>query len=210
MIDLVFCIIIFLKEKKMKNEFQKIYNELCEGENIINNKLQGNIDFNDNYELYGIVNKHWVNKYKKYIIDYLNNKSSRSKFKYKIDELRPKTEEKIFCLTNEDENHTYYFPCEYILVTHEFIKAISPYFDYHGQNKLNKRLYDILIGGQCVIRRDHNNVKNHYITLSYNVNGNNKVDFILYFEDQEKMKEHLNIILNNNFKFYTQLIKYSN
>ena len=155
----------------MKNEFQKIYNELCEGENIIKNKLQRNINFEDGYEVYGIINKHWLNKYKKYIVDNLYNNSPKSKFKYKIDELRPKTEEKIFCLINEDKNHSYNFPCEYILVTQEFISIISKYFDYHGKNKIENRLYYIFIGAQCVIRRDSKNEKDHYITLSYNSNG---------------------------------------
>ena len=188
-------------------ELKNIYEELCGGEKIIKEKLNSNkISHNDEYETYGVLDKGWVKRYKKYLIDYLNSKS-KQEFNYNVKELIPKTEEKIFCMINGNDDHTYYFLKSYVLVTSYFISLISKYFNHNEVIELNKRLYGIFIGGKCIIRKDKHNYLDHYITLLYDENDDNFVDFILNFESQKNMIEHLDFILKNDFFFIYRINK---
>jgi len=193
---------------KKNYELKKILEELCNGEKIIKEKLHLNkASYKNGYEKYGVLDKNWVQRYKEYITDYLNGKSNQE-FNYDINELIPKPDEKIFCIIERNDNNTYYFPINYVLVTSHFISMIAKYFNYN--NKINDRLYDIFIGGECIIRRDKSNKLEHYITLLYDENNDNNVDYVLSFKIKENMKEHLDLILKNNFFYYAQLINYSN
>ena len=195
---------------KKFNELKKIYDELCLGENIIKEKLHSNkISYNDGYETYGVLDKIWVQRYKEYLTDYLNNKL-KQEFNFNANELRPKTEEKIFGIINGNDNKTYNFPVKYIIVTSHFISMIAKYFNFYNQELLNHRLYEIFIGGKFLIRKDKRYYLIHYITLLYDENDDNYVDFILIFKSKENMKEHLDLILKNDFFYYVELIRYSN
>ena len=194
---------------KKKYELKKILEELCNGEKIIIEKLHSNkTSYKNGYEKYGVFDKSWVQRYKGYIIDYLNGKSNQE-FNYDINELKPKLDEKIFCIIKGDNYNKYSFPKQYVLVTSNFISMIAKYFN-HKENKIYDRLYDIFIGGKCIIRKDKRNDLEHYITLLYDENDDNYVDFILSFEIKENMEEHLDFILKNDFFYYVELIKYSN
>ena len=172
-------------------ELKKIYDELCHGENIIKEKLHSNkISYNDGYEIYGVLDKNWVQRYKQYLTDYLNNKL-KQEFNYNINELRTEHEEKIFCIINGNVNNSYKFPVKYILVTSNFISMITKYFNPKEVNYLNGRLYEIFIGGKCIIRKDKRNDLKHYITLLYDENDDNYVDFILNFKSKENMEDIL-------------------
>ena len=189
-----------------RNKLKEIYDELCRGEDEIKQKLQRNIGFHGNYDKYGIFSKSWVQKYKNYLKNYLDNKYS--KFSFNIKELDPKTEERIFCLINK--NYSYNFISNFVLVTSDFVTMISTYFNFYDQQILESLLYDIIIGGNCIIRKDSKNDLDHYITLLYDENKNNSVDFALIFKNRKMMEESLDFILKNNFIIYCELINYSN
>ena len=138
------------------------------------------------------------------------NGKSNQQFNYDIYELIPKTDEKIFCIIEGNDKNTYNLPIKYVLVTSHFISMIAKYFNYKNKIKINDRLYDIFIGGECIIRRDKGNKLEHYITLLYDENDDNNVDYVLSFKIKENMKEHLDFILKNNFCDYALLINYSN
>ena len=137
---------------KKINELKGIYNELCNGEIIIKEMLHSKqLSLNDRYEKYGMLDKNWVQRYKIYITNFLNN-NSKKEFNYDIRELKTKTEEKIFCLIKENNYHTYYFPLKYVLVTEKFISMISKYFNNNNDYfELMERIYYIIIGGKCII-----------------------------------------------------------
>ena len=195
-----------LLEKDIK-EYKEINEELNKGEEIIKNKIDKNINFDDGCEKYGLLDIAWVKKYKKHIMDFLDGKCKKNEFTYKFGELEPKKEEKKFFLKNDFR--TFHFHLNYKLVTKNFISLISKYFSHHDQKQLNNRLYSIFIGGQCIIRKSHNNDLIYYITLLYDDNDDNKVDYILLFEDKNKIRENLNIILKKNFWSYFKLINFS-
>ena len=188
-------------------EYKVIFDELGKGEAIIKNKIDKNINFDDKYEIYGIVDMKWAKRYKKHIMNYLEGKCQKNEFTYSFDELKPKNEKKKFFLKNDYQ--TFHISCNYILVTLHFISLISNNFNQNDKNKLNNILYPTLIGGQCIIRKSHNNELIHYITVLYDDNDNNNVDYILLFKDKIRIRENLNLILNKNFWFYTKFIDFS-
>ena len=139
----------------------------------------------------------------------MNNKL-KQEFNFNANELIPENEEKIFCMFTGNDDNKYYFPKKFILVTLNFISMIAKYFNHKEVKNFYGRLYDIFIGGKCIIRKDKGNDLEHYITLLYNQNDDNYVDFILSFINKESMKEHLDFILKNDFFYYVELIRYSN
>ena len=197
---------------KNKNKYYKlknIYDELNRGENLIKEKLYSNKNsYNDGYEIYGVLDKNFVQRYKEYLTDYLNDKL-KQEFYFNANELIPESEEKIFCMFTGNDDNKYYFPKKFILVTSNFISMIAQYFNHKDVNNFYGRFYEIFIGGKCIIRKDKKNDLEHYITLLYNQNDDNYVDFILSFISKENMKEHLDFILKNDFFYYVELIKYS-
>ena len=191
----------------MRKKIKEIYNELNNGENAIKNNLQNNIISFDEYNMYCLLDNDLVKRYTEYIIDHLNN-SSINKFNYNISELKPKTEEKIFCLKDENDYLSYSVPLKYRLETYNFFNMILPeFFNQNNQNYLvsiNIKFYHIYVGGNCIILKGSN--FDLYITLIYNETGENNVDFILHFKSMGKMEENLNIILQNNFFNYLGIL----
>ena len=136
----------------MKNKYKEEYNELLKGEKEINDKINKSNNFRNGYTKYGVLSKKWVEEYKKFLFNSLYDNNNKNTFEYNVDSLRPPPEEKIFCLITD--NFTYYLPYNFILVTEKFINLLSKHFTKKDQEKIFDRLYYILIGGCCVIRKD--------------------------------------------------------
>ena len=188
-------------------KLQEIYDELCKGEDEIKKKLQRKFSFDGSYDEYGVLNQSWVNQFKNYLKSYLD-RNKDSKFHFNINELDVKTEEKIYCLINN--NYSYHFIKDFVLVTSDFVEMISSFFNYYDKQKLYGLLYPIIIGGNCIIRRDSKDDLDHYFTLLYDENKSNSVDYALFFKNRKTMEYSLNFILTNNFIDYFQLINYKN
>ena len=192
----------------LHQKFKEIYNELCKGENIINQEMNKYRAFNGNFEVCGFINKKWAYRYKQYILGFLEGKCQENSFSYNIKELIPKREEKIFCLMNEGI-YTYHVKSKFVLVTEYFISLISNFFDAKELEILNDLICSVIIGGQCIISRDKKNEFQFYITVLNDENAYNNIDYILLFKNKNIMKNYLNIILQNNFKYFMELINYS-
>jgi len=196
-----------MKDKYFE-DLREQYQELCDCEEEIKNKLKKSIGFEKKFKKYGVLDKKWVDTYKKYLFDSLNNKV-RKKFRFKAENFVPEKEEKIFCLITD--NKTYYFPVNFTLVSEKFINLLSRNIkDIKYLHILNSRIYNIAFIGKFIIRKHHIGDDNYYITL-YNESVSNNVDFILYYckEDKNEIEENLNLIFNNDFWHYIEINRFS-
>jgi len=197
-------------EDKYFEDLREQYQELCDCEEEIKNNLKKSTGFEKKFKKYGVLDKKWVDTYKKYLFDSLNNKV-RKKFIFKAQDLRPKIEEKIFCLITD--NQTYIFPVNFTLVSEKFINLLSKNIIKYWEHELNSRIYNIAFVGKFIIRKDKKKDKkedNYYITL-YNESGNNNVDFILSYnkKDNNEIQKNLNLIFNNDFWHYIEINRFS-
>ena len=157
---------------------------------------------------YGVLDKNWVDSYKKYLFDSLNDKV-REKFIFK-ESFDPESEEKIFCLITE--NKYYNFPVNFTLVSEQFINLLSKNIkDKKYLYKLKFSIYDIaFLIDKFIIRKDIRSDDNYYITL-YDENKKNNVDFILYYsiDDKNEIQKNLKLIFNNDFLHYIEINNFS-
>jgi len=183
-----------------------IYEELCQGNKIIKEKLNRITDFENGSEIYGVLNKDWTMNLKKY----LSKNKAKDKIKFHFNLINPEEEQKCFYLF-ENKPYKYNFPLNFILVSKKFINLIISHFTIDDQKKIyNQRLYTTYIGSNCIIRKDNRKDHlNYFITLSYDENSNNKVDYALVFKDEEHARNNINLILSDNITVYMEYIGYS-
>lgn len=195
----------------MRKKFKEMYDELINGENSIKNYLQDNTSFYEVTDIFCLVDSNWIQRYEEFILAHLNNDLTKI-FNYDIEDLMAKTEEKKFCLTDGKDNFSYNIPLKYTLVTSNFISMIvseimSQYCSSGNRLKFIK-FFPVFIGENFLFWKGF--YSDYYITLLYDEIGDNYVDFILHFKNIEKMEEYFNILKNNNFFSYMEIIKYSN
>ena len=102
--------------------------------------------------------------------------------------------------------NTFNFISNFIIVNKKFMELLSK--NYKNKYRLLESFSSIILGGQCMIRKDGNNDFWHYITY-YEEDKKNKVNFYLKINDIEQIKIHLNLILNHNLWFYLELINFN-
>lgn len=196
------------KDDEYIEDLREQYKELCYCEEDIKNNLEKSKGFEKNYKKYGMLDKNWVDIYKKYLFDSLNDKV-REKFIFK-ESFYPELEEKIFCLITD--NKMYNFPVNFTLVSEQFINLLSKNIkDKEYLYKLKISIYCISFAiDKFIIIKDRKRDDNYYITL-YNENEKNNVDFILYYiiEDNNEIQKNLYLILNNDFLHYIEINKFS-
>ena len=153
---------------------KKEYEELVNSEKEINENLHKNCVFTGNYDFYGLIDHSWYQKYKQYLWELINGKTKK-KFDYDFYSIKSKLEKKIFCFPNE--LRSFNFISNFEVVTKKFINLLSKNFISEIQQDFNNKIICyVLIGGQCLIRRDRNNINDNYITY-YENNNNNNIDF---------------------------------
>jgi len=139
-------------EDKYFENLREQYTELCSCEEEIKNNLKKSIGFEKKFKNYGVLDKKWVDAYKKYLFDSLNNKV-RKKFRFKEHFLLEIEEEKIFCLISE--NQSYNFPINFTLVSEKFINLLSKIIkDREYLHILESQIYNIAFVGKFIIRKD--------------------------------------------------------
>ena len=194
-------------DDKYIEDLREQYKELCYCEEEIKNNLKKSKGF-EKISKYGMLDKNWVDSYKKYLFDSLNDKV-REKFIF-TESFYPELEEKIFCLITE--NQTYFFPVNFTLVSEQFINLLSKNIkDKKYLYKLKFSIYDIaFLIDKFIIRKDIRSDDNYYITL-YDENKKNNVDFILYYsiEDNNEIQKNLKLIFNNDFLHYIEINNFS-
>ena len=171
------------------------YKGLLESEKEINESLNSNIDFNDKYKNYGILDHSWYQKYKKYLFDLMSGKTNAIFEDYDFDSLNTKTEEKIYCLKNEE--YPFNFITNFEGVSKNFINLLKKNFSSKTQKKFDIILNFAIFGGQCLIIEDKNDENDNYITF-YEQNKINNIDFWLEITNKKERKKHINFILKYN------------
>ena len=193
---------IYLEQKK------KEYFDLCNSEREIKQALQNPTYFDGNYTKYALLDYEWYKKYKQYLFN-LVNKHKNEKFNYDINALEAKTEEKIFCFINEkNESDEFNFISDFVLVTEQFINSLSYNFNKIDKKLLLNEMRDIMVGGNCIIRKNRTGNSYNYITF-YEENKSNNIDFWLMIKDKKQRESHLNFILNNNLWYYLGFINFN-
>ena len=185
-----------------KREFE----ELQKSEVEIKNSLANPNCFDGNYQKYYLFNNKWYQEYKKYLVDLLSGKTNKE-YKYDVKSLKTDNEEKIFCFINDTDSFN--FLTNFVVVNKNFVNLLINNFDSEEEIKvILSRNWDIIMGSQCIIRRDKNNPTINYITF-FEEKKENKIDFYLDIDDKEEMEKHINLILNNNLWFYLGLINFN-
>ena len=194
-------------DDKYIEDLREQYKELCYCEEEIKNNLKKSKGF-EKISKYGMLDKNWVDSYKKYLFDSLNGKV-REKFIFK-ESFYPESEEKIFCLITD--NKYYYFPVNFTLVSEQFINLLSKNIkDKKYLLMLKISIYYIaFVIDKFIIIKDRKEDINYYITL-YDENKKNNVDFILYYsiDDNNEIQKNLKLIFNNDFLHYIEINNFS-
>ena len=107
-------------------------------------------------------------------------------------------------------------PCNFILVTEEFMNIISENFKNHIEEQFVKEyVYEIIIGGECIIMRNYGDTLGRK-PYSYLIifQGNDKdlvynIDYILIIDDKNEREEAQNFILKYNIWNYFKKINFS-
>ena len=191
------------------------------------------------FQKYGLLNKNWLKKYKSfYNYDYFI-KNEEIKYYDKennifiIKDLIPKFDKKSLKNKYDNSNIDISIPTNFILVSENFINLISHNFENknNDDNEINYSemikdlIYEVIIGGKCIIIKDKHNENSFFITLynksknndnnsnsdsdvdtdnnkdnyyNYNYNTNN-INFFLKFNDKLNIENGLKIILGKSF-----------
>jgi len=165
---------------------------IYEGENEIkDNIIKMNNIFHKNY---GLLDKDLFNNYQKFLNSMLND--NKIQFSLKFDN---------FISNFENQSYNLLIPRNIILVNEQIFYSNLNYFDKNAQNQLINLIYEVFIGGECLIIKDkkYNNV---YYVSKYNINNyyqyNNGIDYILIFKDTNAFNDELNKIMQKGFSSY--------
>ena len=188
--------------KEQSEQKTKEIKEIFFIEHEIKNKIKCNNLSKPIFKKYILLNKDWFVKYKKS----LYNKQKENLFNN--DSFFP-----LFIENNEIYNeqiYSFFVPNNFIIVTEKFIKLLFGTFEQKYQQILNELLFDIMVGGECIIIKDKKYANINYISL-YNSNNqefcyNNNIDYILIYDNQQKMEICINNFLKYNFLNYFKLI----
>ena len=184
------------------------YKELLNGEEEIKKELDKPGGLEKGYKVYYLLDNKWVEDYK-YLIS--NKKYKESKNLLKVSLILKKDEDKDF--TYVHKSFGFSFPCNFALVTQNFIDLLCKNFTENEQNQLKGASFKIIIGGKCLIMKDQDNENSPfaYITLYNEKKGkfNNNIDYFLEINDRKELNKNLNYILKSNIWNYFKALNYS-
>ena len=105
----------------------------------------------------------------------------------------------------ENQSYKLSIPRNIVLVKEEIIYCYLNDFDKNTPNQPQSLIYDVIIGGECLIINDKT-YKNVYYVSKYNINNscqyNNGIDYILIFKDANEFNGELNKIIQKGFLSY--------
>ena len=184
------------------------YKELLNGEEEIKKELDKPGGLEKGYKVYYLLDNKWVEDYK-YLIS--NKKYKESKNLLKVSLILKKDEDKDF--TYVHKSFGFSFPCNFALVTQNFIDLLCKNFSEKEQNQLKGESFKIIIGGKCLIMKEQDNENSSfaYITLYNEKKGkfNNNIDYFLEINDRKELNKNLNYILKSNIWNYFKALNYS-
>ena len=176
-------------------------------------------------EKYVLINKNWIEKYKQYynyehFIETQEIKPpSFIEDIFIINDLIPEFDDRPLDLKNEKKiNMNCSLPRNFVLVSENFIKLVVKHFENSKAKGHTEKLifdnliYEVIIGGKCIIISDKHNKLSYFITLFKESDNNNKdncyyyntdsINFILRFEDKTKIEREFNLILSQGISNY--------
>ena len=161
------------------------FKELSNAEKEINNELNNYKGIDKGFKKFCLVNKDWVFKYKKFLYNNLYNRNNGEDL-LDINLILKKSEKRDYSYVNKKFSFT--FPTNFALVSENFINLLHKHLEKNNQKKLNNCFYHTIIGGKCLIMKDHHeNISTYsYISL-YNEDKNDfshEIDFFLYIKDK--------------------------
>ena len=143
---------------------------------------------------YGLMDKDLFNKYQQFLDNMAND--NKIEFSLKYDNI----------ISNfENQNYNLSIPRNIVLVNEQIFYSNLNYFDKNAPKQLINLIYEVFIGGECVIIKDktYNNV---YYVSKYNINNscqyNNGIDYILIYKDANEFNSELNKIIQKGFLSY--------
>ena len=153
------------EKKEIEKEIFFIENEIKK--NIISNNI------NHNFKKYGILNKDWHNNYQNFI------HGSNPTPTYDINYLTPVINQNYYNYNNI--TYKFLFPNNFIIVTKKVINILSRHFDVNNKNEIYNLIFEIIIGGNCIMIKDKNN-KNVLLISRFNIdnkqlNYNNEIEY---------------------------------
>ena len=163
---------------------------------------EGEMEIKDNiiklnniwHKNYGLLDKDLFNKYQKILYSMEND--GKIQFSLKFDN-------NIYNF--ENQSYKLSIPRNIVLVKEEIIYCYLNNFDKNAPNQPQNLIYDVIIGGECLIINDKT-YKNVYYVSKYNINNscqyNNGIDYILIFKDANEFNGELNKIIQKGFSSY--------
>ena len=194
----------------MNPEREDEFNELFKAKELINSEIHKIKNMENSFLKCSLINTIWYKDYLHFLKK--PNKESNDKIKeklFKYCRLHPEKDQRDYSYIG---GSSFTFPSNFVLVTEKFINLISIYiytYDYKYLDKFKSYLYEISIGGECIIMKNFQteSIKNIYIIIYEENKGNmnNNIDFILMINDYDEMKKALNLILNNIWIYLKQI-----
>ena len=164
---------------------------ITEGENEIKDKIT-KLTNNIFQKEYILLDKNWFNKYQ----NILYNKSNKNVFKIQF---LPNFKNKTYDFGNK--SYSFSIPTSFVLVK----KALIDCFDKNEQNRVQNLIYDVIIGGECLIIKNKK-YNNAFYVSQYDINSPfkyiNDINYILIYKDTQKLNCELNKILQKGFSSY--------
>ena len=186
------------------------YRELNFGEKKIEIELITPGGIEKRFKKYFLLDRNWVIIYKKNLKEFIDQKGIINDYLLKAEFILSKLIKKEFLDINSE--FTFYFPSDFTIVTEKFINLLSKDFSEENKKIFEKRCYDIIFGGKCLIMKNYhkNNYSYAYISL-YNEEKkefSHEIDYFLKIDNRNNMEKALNFILTQGIMKYFQKINY--
>ena len=184
----------------MYNLISEIRNEIDKGEENIKRQLNTKNNSGSIYAKYGLINKKWFIKNRNNLI---NGKIKKITFK----EINPIHDDKDYSYINP--NNSFSFPCNFVFGTEKFMSLLSNLAEGKDKSKIKTYLFEIAIGGECILMKDKKGESEYRYIILYKENeeeSGNNIDYILVIKDFEQRKKEVNFIINNSIWKYLEKI----
>ena len=198
---------------KIDNDKDIIVKELEKAENEIKEKFNNNFNIQNYIKqkyLIGLIDTKWLEKYLNFLKDNSNN-NLKETISFSSKNILPKIDDKDYTYINN--NMIFHLPINFSFVTKEAMDLISKYNNIGKEkNEIKNYLHNILIGKECIIKKqkgDFNDVANSSYIILYENNKNNNIDYILTIKNKEEREKALDYILKNSIWSYLKKINYN-
>ena len=196
----------FLFPEKVKEKINEEYSKI---KKEIESEINKSRNIGEFSRKYGVLNFNWYHNFMKFLNKKIYTNPKNKKFDYNFQNLIPKNES-IDPFFSYEAPIT--FPSNFVLVTENFMNLISEAFDYKEQSFVKNYVYNVEIGGNCIIMKDlKQNSSYRYLILKEDKKDftNVNIDFILMLNDKNEMEKTCEMILKNSIWNYLKNIGFT-